>query len=88
MGNVLMMKNKVDKDSKEFNVLHELKVSKDKIKGLKDSTAPFISCSLILSVCLMNFPNLKRILNNFLLIFMKYFRQSINGNPIDFKKKY
>ena len=32
-------KNKVDKDSKEFNVLHELKVSKDKIKRFeKDST--------------------------------------------------
>ena len=84
-------KNKIDKDSKEFNVLHELKVSKDKIKRFeKDSTAPFISCSFDIECDSSHgdFPNPKKNFKQLSVdIYEEYFRQSINGNPIDFKKK-
>jgi len=84
-------KDIIELDSKEFNVDYEIKINKSKIKKIEnESIAPFISCSFDIECDSSHgdFPNPKKNFKQLAVdIYEEYFRQSINGNPDEFKKK-
>ena len=84
-------KDIIELDSKEFNVDYEIKINKSKIKKIENELiAPFISCSFDIECDSSHgdFPNPKKNFKQLSInIYEEYFRQSINGNPDEFKKK-